>query len=56
MRYNTQQMVIPMVCWLSVVRWPFRQLLVTNAEHGWVEMSCKRYMPELLGVLAQACD
>ncbi|CAE7515452.1 unnamed protein product [Symbiodinium microadriaticum] len=27
-------------------------LLVTNAEHGWVELSCRRFLPELLPVLA----
>ncbi|CAE7351432.1 unnamed protein product [Symbiodinium pilosum] len=27
-------------------------LLVTNAEHGWVELSCQRFLPDLLPVLS----
>lgn len=26
-------------------------VIVTNAEEGWVEMSCKRFLPQLLGEL-----
>jgi hypothetical protein len=27
-------------------------ILVTNAEHGWVELSCARYLPSLLSMLS----
>jgi len=33
---------------LQIAKIHGKVVLVTNAEHGWVEMSCKKFMPQLL--------
>ena len=29
-----------------------RVLIVTNAEHGWIELTCKKFLPRLEAVVA----